>query len=202
MTVVRKHPNRRIHAPKTGRTFPNALQPRNKRRVASGIRSINCHGNANVIPLYIALKSEPRRAVYGWLKTKNSILAQEIAQHERKIENSEKLLENFMPSRFNREKDRQILIQTIANEKKRLSKEYYNLANVQRARHIMEYQLAEDMPDKDRLLVNKRVFHVGINMTDINGNHVDNDVESILKALDNMGADYENVQELIMKTFH
>jgi hypothetical protein len=98
MTVVRRHPPRRFHAPNYGRTFPNSPSAKNARRLQNGLRKIQTHSNARVADLNWCKKpkiddnldiTKEARSIYGWFCT--AISNMNCRQHQQGIHGSSEL---------------------------------------------------------------------------------------------------------------
>jgi len=176
MTVVRKHPARRHHAPNRGRTFPNKPRKANQRRIVNGSRPIHSHDNANILDLVKSLETDKARAIYGWLRTKCSKLSSHIGKIEHRLGNSLNLKDE---ERRSLEKD--------------LSTDYNNLKTFQKSKARMEEILSTDL-NVSIYTLQKKVFPVHVNVYDARGvtdgkSLITCAVESLAKADDR----YKNV---------
>lgn len=130
MTTVRRHPARRYHVPNRGRTFPNRPNAKNRKRLKKGLRKIHHHSNAGVVHL---LSRSPEE----FTKSEMSKVAKNVCGWL-----------NTMVSNLTRR---------LASDGMSGSAE---LSQLQRAKHRMEYMLADMLNVDSGLAPGKRTESV------------------------------------------
>lgn len=169
MTTVRKHPSRRISAPRQARAFPNPRRGNNSKRIKKGQRPLHCHVKVRLVDLNKAVKGNPSRAIYGWLSARISKLTSEVERRRS---------------------------MGISNDKDH-TKDLATLANLQRAKHKLGYIIVgkDDKGDIQECLyrLQKSTFPTMLNSYDKEGRDGTEYIVETLSALVSEDPEYGHV---------
>jgi len=206
MTTVSRHPPRRFHAPVRGQVKSVPLRGRNRKRQAKGLRIIHCHQKVAMVQLDVALKSDPARAICGWLKTKKSHLASRVAKTSQDAMHLEARVTDLSgiasatvsgKKRHSIQRHLQDVEANLQTKNRNLRTMKEELANVQRAENILLYIIATKR-GTDVRTVQKHILPV---YSDIYGKGIQDGKQSILielTSLKNDDSEYGRVLDLLM----